>query len=312
MAFLHFRLKQNTIPWKELPEVASSQLFADIKAFLLASKETGLLLAPANQLYHEFARAHSEVVEREPNLHDQFETCIGRLENRDLIRRMSFGGYVLLQPELLDAYASAMVNAAKKEPDGLGSIAEDVALAGQFYVPDEQKVKDHGQEQLLLHATVEELVRHDLALGESAADGRYLVFPSEFIRDYEAAPEPKGKALAVTFDGPVQSLYSTLAVRLGHSGLFTTGRAEMWRNAAVFTPKAGGKCGLYLHEFAEARGRLVIFYDQYEGESPSDETRFHFEEFVLAHAQRPRWRGRWSWCGSSFMRTVAIRCRIPT
>jgi class 3 adenylate cyclase len=137
-----------------------------------------------------------------------------------------------------------------------------------------------------LHATVEELVRHDLALRESAEDGRYLVFPSEFIRDYEAAPEPKGKALAVTFDGPVQSLYSTLAVRLGHSGLFTTGRAEMWRNAAVFTARAGGKCGLYLHEFAEARGRLVIFYDQHEGQPPSDETRFHFEEFVLTHAHR--------------------------
>ena len=105
-----------------------------------------------------------------------------------------------------------------------------MALSGQFYVPDEQKIKDRGQEQLLLHATVEELVRHDLALRESAEDGRYLVFPSEFIRDYEAAPEPKGKAVAVTFDGPVQSLYSTLAVRLGHSGLFTTGRAEMWRN----------------------------------------------------------------------------------
>ncbi|HST20110.1 MAG TPA: adenylate/guanylate cyclase domain-containing protein [Blastocatellia bacterium] len=274
------------ISWDMLPEVASSVLFADIKAFLLEVKQTGRLVAPASDLYDDFARAHPAVVAEEPNLSAQFDTCIGRLENRDLIRRLSFGGYVLLQPELLDAYASAMVNAAKKEPDGLGSVAEDAALAGQFYVPDEQKVKERGQEQLLLHATVEELVRHDLALRESEEDGRYLVFPSEFIRDYEAAPEPKGKALAVTFDGPVQSLYSTLAVRLGHSGLFTTGRAEMWRNAAVFTAKAGGKCGLYLHEFAEARGRLVIFYDQHEGQLPSDETRFHFEEFVLAHTRR--------------------------
>lgn len=277
---------EQAIAWDGLPKVSSSVLFAHIKAFLLEVKETGRLITPAIQLYEEFARANPEVVEKESNLGDQFDTCIGRLENRDLIRRMSFGGYVLLQPELLDAYASAMVNAAKKEPDGLGSVAEDAALAGQFYVPDEQKVKDSGQEQLLLHATVEELVRHDLALRESAEDGRYLVFPSEFIRDYEAAPEPKGKALAVTFDGPVQSLYSTLAVRLGHSGLFTTGRAEMWRNAAVFTARAGGKCGLYLHEFAEARGRLVIFYDQHEGQAASDETRFHFEEFVLAHAHR--------------------------
>jgi len=274
------------IPWDVLPEVSSSVLFSDIKAFLLDTKKTGRLISPASELYEEFARLHPGVVASEPNLRNQFDTCIGRLENRDLIRRLSFGDYVLLQPELLDAYASAMVNAAKKEPDGLGSIAEDAAVAGQFYVPDEQKVKERGQEQLLLHATVEELVRHDLALRESADDGRYLVFPSEFIRDYEAAPEPKGKALALTFDGPVQSLYSTLAVRLGHSGLFTTGRAEMWRNAAVFTAKAGGKCGLYLHEFEEARGRLVIFYDQHQGQVASDETRFHFEEFVRSHAQR--------------------------
>jgi class 3 adenylate cyclase/GTPase SAR1 family protein len=277
---------EQAIPWDVLPEVSSSVLFADIKAFLLEVKQTGQLIAQSSQLYDEYTRTNPDVVENEPNLRAQFDTCIGRLENRDLIRRLSFGGYVLLQPELLDAYASAMVNAAKEEPDGLGSIAEDAALAGQFYVPKEQKIVERGQEQLLLHATVEELARHDLALRESAADGRYLVFPSQFNRDYEDAPEPKGKALAVTFEGPVQSLYSTLAVRLGHSGLFTTGRAEMWRNAAIFTAKAGGKCGLYLHEFAEARGRLLIFYDQHEERLPSDETRFHFEEFVLAHARR--------------------------
>jgi hypothetical protein len=69
------------------------------------------------------------------------------LENRDLIRRLTFGGYVLLQPELLDAYGSAMVNTAKEEPDGLGSLAEEITLAGKFFVPKEQKVTDPGQEQ---------------------------------------------------------------------------------------------------------------------------------------------------------------------
>ena len=97
-----------------------------------------------------------------------------------------------------------MVNTAKEEPNGLGSLAEEIALAGKFFVPKEQKVTEPGQEQLLLHATVEELVRHDLALQENADDGRYLVFPSQFNRDYEDAPEPKGKAVAITFDGPGQ------------------------------------------------------------------------------------------------------------
>jgi WD40 repeat protein/class 3 adenylate cyclase len=274
---------EKAIEWEKLPKVSSSQLFADIKSFLLEVKKTGLLLAPALQLYDEFTRKYPQAAETATNLRDQFYTCIGRLENRDLIRRLSFGGYVLLQPELLDAYASAVVNTAKEEPDGLGSLAEEIVLAGRFFVPKEQKVADSSQEQLLLTATVEELVRHDLALRENADDGRYLVFPSQFNRDYEDAPEPKGKVVAITFDGPVQSLYSTLAVRLGHSGLFTTGRAEMWRNAAVFTAKAGGKCGLFLHEFAEARGRLILFFPD---ENSSAETRYHFEEFVLAHTRR--------------------------
>jgi class 3 adenylate cyclase len=189
---------------------------------------------------------------------------------------------VLLQPELLDTYASAMINTAKEEPDGLGSLAEEIALAGKFFVPMEQKIRDPRQEQLLLHATVQELVQHDLALRENADDGHHLVFPSQFNRDYADAPEPKGKALAITFEGPVQSIYATLVVRLGHSGLFTTGRAEMWRNAAVFTANAGGKCGLFLNEFADARGRLILFFDEHA----SAETRFHFEEFILAHTKR--------------------------
>lgn len=273
---------QNAIDWGNLPEVSSSELFAKIKDFLLEVKKSGRMLSPASQLFDEFNKSGDVASDDLTILKNQFDTCIGRLENRDLIRRLTFGGYVLLQPELLDAYASAMVNTAKSEPDGLGSLGEDVALAGKFFVPKEQKIQEPDQEQLLLHATVEELVRHDLALRENADDGRYLVFPSQFNRDYEDAPEPKGKALAISFDGPAQNLYSTLTVRLAHSGLFTTGRVDMWRNAALFTAKASGKCGLFLQEFAEGRGRLILFYD----ERASSETRFNFEEFVVTHVER--------------------------
>ncbi|MEO5363901.1 MAG: hypothetical protein H7838_09805 [Magnetococcus sp. DMHC-8] len=268
------------IDWPNLPTVSSSQLFADIKAFLLSVKGTGRLLVPESDLFDDFMNKNKKISKSVNDLRRQFAVCIGRLANRDLIRRLTFGGYVLLQPELLDAYASAMLNEAKKEPDGLGSLAESIVLAGRFFVPKEHKIVDHEQEQLLLHATVEELIRYDLTLRENADDGRYLVFPSQFNRDYEDAPEPKGKEVAITFKGPVQSIYATLAVRLGHSGRFATERAEMWRNAVIFKADIGGKCGLLLHEFAEAHGRLVLFYPDQQA---SGETRFHFEKFVAAH-----------------------------
>ncbi|HJU16469.1 MAG TPA: adenylate/guanylate cyclase domain-containing protein [Stellaceae bacterium] len=272
---------EDAIPWDELPTVTSSELFATIKSYLLEAKETGRLLVPAAQLFHEFARQHPEATAEDDDLRADFDVCIGRLENRDLIRRLSFGDYVLLQPELLDAYASALVIAARNEPDGLGSIDEEMALTGHFHVPEDQRISDSKQEQLLLHATVEELVRYDLALRESAADGRYLAFPSQFNRDYAEAPDPPGKAVAVSFEGPTQSIYATLAVRLGHSQLFETARTEMWRNAVLFTAHAGGKCGIYLQELGEGRGRLLLFFD-----GASEETRFHFEEYALAHVGR--------------------------
>ena len=55
----------------------------------------------------------------------------------------------------------------------------------------------------------------------------------------------------------------------------------MWRNAVIFTARAGGRCGIYLQEFSEGRGRLLLFFD-----AATEETRFHFEEYVLAHVNR--------------------------
>ncbi len=57
------------------------------------------------------------------------------------MKRLKFGDYVLLQPELLDAYAGAMVNAARDEPDGLGSILETTVVNVDFPVPAAERVR---------------------------------------------------------------------------------------------------------------------------------------------------------------------------
>ncbi len=54
--------------------------------------------------------------DKKEDLHAEFNTCIGLVEAQGLIKRLSFGGQVLLQPELLDAYASSIVNEARNEP----------------------------------------------------------------------------------------------------------------------------------------------------------------------------------------------------
>jgi WD40 repeat protein/GTPase SAR1 family protein len=269
---------RNAIDWNVLPRVNSNELFQRIKGFLVAEKEAGQLLTTAEDLYRALLHQAGDLADT-PLLRAQFDTCIGRIEARDLIRRLKFGNLVLLQPEMLDAYASALVNTAKDEPAGLGCLTERKAQAGEFRMSKDERVLDAGQEKLLLIATIEDLFRHEIALREQGEDGPYLVFPSQFTRDWEEAPDPPGKAVVFTFEGPILNIYATLAVRLSHSGMFA--RDDMWRNAAAFVARAGGRCGIYLREFGEGRGELTLFFD----ERVSVETRIHFEEFVHSHVR---------------------------
>jgi hypothetical protein len=245
------------------------------------------VLATSDDLYRSLRIAHQEHA-ADPDLRANFEICVGRLENRDLVRRLSFGGFILLQPELLDGYASAMVLAAQTEEAGAsGSLAEEDVLAGRFRMPLAERLPDQAQERLLVIATVEELLRHQLALREHSEEGPYLVFPSQFNRDWPDAPDPEGKWLTIRFEGPVQNIYATLAVRLAHSGAFTTSRASMWRNASLFEADAGGECGLYLREFDDGAGELVLFARRKDAHAATTpETRFRFEGFVRSHLVR--------------------------
>ncbi len=264
------------IDWNALPVISSSTLFDSIKRFLVEEKQEGRLLCTAEDLYRGFVRAHPEDADGD-TLRASFGTCIGRVESRGLIRRLHFGDFVLLQPELLDAYASGLVQAARAEPDGLGFIAEEEALAGRFGLADTERVGDSAQEKLLLIATVEELLRHEIALKEVTDRGVDLVFPSQFTRERPGAPDIPGREATFAFEGPLHNIYATLAVRLSHSALFR--RQAMWQNAASYIATAGGTCGIHLREAEEGRGELVLFYD----EQASRTVRGQFETYVADH-----------------------------
>lgn len=267
------------IPWQAMPRVSSTQLFQSIKSFLVESKNAGRLLTTEEDLYLSFAATEGAPTETS-ELRVQFSTCVGRVESRGLIRRLSFGNLILLQPELLDAYASSIVNAAKDEPDGLGSIAEDDARAGRFAMSESERIRDREQEKLLLIATVEDMIRYEIALRERAEGGPYLVFPSQLTRENQNLPDPEGKAVIFSFEGATLNIYATLVVRLSHSGLFA--RKGMWKNAATYDARVGGVCGISLREVEEGRGELTLFFDA----ATTEQTRFQFEEYVRVHLER--------------------------
>lgn len=265
----------DAIDWEQLPRVSSTRLFQSIKTFLVAEKETGRILSTVDDLYRLFLASNDAAPEVE-NLRVQFEACIGRVESADLIKQLSFGNLVLLQPELLDTYASALVNTVRDEPDGLGSITEERVRTGDFHIPADERLKDKEQERLLLIAMVEDLLRRELVLREEP----FLVFPSQSTRENTDLPDPEGKSVVFQFEGPILNIYATLAVRLSYSGLFK--KKELWKNAVTYTANAGGTCGMLLHNLGEGRGELTLFFDK----ETSKETQLNFEEYIYLHLQR--------------------------
>jgi aspartate carbamoyltransferase regulatory subunit len=184
------------------------------------------------------------------------------------------------------------VNAAKAEPDGLGVMLEDDARSGTFRMAEGDRTKDRDTERLLLIATVEELLSHEIALRESG----FLVFPSQLTKE----PPPRNtifeNEVIYTFDGPVLTVYATLIVRLSHSGVFE--RKDMWQNGAAFTVRGGiGTCGVSLQHLQEGRAQLTLFFDPVA----TVQSRYHLDDYVNAHLNRRA-------LAETIVRTRVFRC----
>jgi len=271
----------DAIDWNSLPTVSSNAFLRKIKSFLVEERRGGRRLATIGELLRAFQasikskrRAAAEVSRA------VFEGCIQRLQCLGEVRRFSFGDLVLLQPERLDAYASSIVFAAQREPDGMGSIDENAVREGRFDIPPDDKIHEKGEERLLLTATLEDLIAHEIAFREAGDGGALLVFPSQLTRENPDLPDPAGKDAMIEFAGPVLTVYATLVVRLAHSNIFSLN--EMWKNAAVFATSTTAKCGVFLTDQGDGRGILTLFYSV---ETPPT-IRQQFEHYITAHVKR--------------------------
>jgi small GTP-binding protein len=245
------------IAWERLPTVSALKLFHDMKSFVLAEKLGGRVVQRRGELRERFCTLMNTDV-----AHDSFDICVGRLEAAGLVKRLSFGDHVLLQPEMLDDYSAWMALAARQEPDGLGFLSERTARAGGFAMDHDRPMRDRAEEMLLLTATVEDVVGRGIALRQPTEQGEMLVFPSELRDDMPDDVPEYVRAVIFHFDGPVKSVYATLAVCLAHAPAFS--RQRFYRDAAVFRSAAGETCGFrmdYPRPSDDAHGQLTVFFD---------------------------------------------------
>ena len=258
---------QKSIAWEQLPGVSRSIEFQTTKAFLVAKKKRGTIIEEAEVLYQELL-ATTGKKRRDGIATEVFRTCLSQLEATGLIRRLPFGDWVLLQPELLDDYCGWMTQAARQQPDGLGFLREDHARAGKFPMDKERPLANGRKkdEQTILIAAIEETLSRGLAVRETSARDNctVLVFPAELREELPEYPGGYSLAVRFRFNGPVRGIYASLVVRLIHSMEFE--KHELHKNAALFQAKHDGQriCGLavdYPNPEDDSLGRLTVFFD---------------------------------------------------
>lgn len=275
-----------TIDWDALPNVTSIELFQRIKRFIAELKEKGEeQLFTLDSMRQKFLSSQFNIID-DDQLKAQFETCIVDMDVQGLVKKFQFGPFVLLKPELLDYYASSLINyVLNNESEGFGSITEEKVLDGEFDILPDQRLKYEGLEKILLVEMVSYLLRHEIVLREYADDGSHLVFPSLVTYEPSNLVDIGEKAAVFRFEGPVHNIYTRLLVKLSHSNFFV--RKDVGKNIATFTysyndsRQKSGVCGIVLQDIGEGTGKITLCFDK----DASIEFRILFEQYVYLLVQ---------------------------
>lgn len=262
-----------TIPWDKQAVISSPELWGKIRSYILKRRTGDEVLLQRSDLLKEL---RTEYPDREITDSD-FDIVIGHAQSQGLVWRLSFGDFILLKPELLNDYASAVVREARAHQKGLGAVPERAILEARINFWDLKRLSDTHLERSLLHSVLELFLAREVALRE----GEYIVFPSKFSRKLpEEHPRIGMYDFTYRFAGTVEDIYTTLIVRLFYSGAFDM--KGIWKNAVEFRDAGRRLCGFILNQPEEGWGEISIFFE----EATSIETRALFIRFIQDHLQK--------------------------
>ncbi|MDD4652396.1 MAG: TIR domain-containing protein [Methanothrix sp.] len=273
------RLKQliaDRIPWDMLPWTATPRLLAELKEALMKMRDT----ADIRMLrFSELAQRLEEALPGEQFGKSEVRTAVTLLANHGLALPLKFGDLVLLQPELLNGYAGAIIRAARTHQDEIGCVLESDIYSPDFDFTGVDRLP-RPDEELLLRAMVQTFLDHSLCIAEETPHGRELVFPSQYRREKDIPHDPN-IFVSYTFGGEWQTIWTTLVVRLWYSQEFE--HKELWRNAAEFSSRRGHLLGMKIdNRQGEGQATISLFFDL---QTP-EELKVIFIEYVHQHLDR--------------------------
>src|SRR5262249_29835458 len=174
------------IAWDEIQKVTTTATLAALRDYVarLKGDPKGLRPAPTRlftvaELHEGFSAHFGEKIPL-----GEFIAHLQRLEGTDDVDLLVFHStgaeprpdhLVLLDPTRVDAYASALLVAAKDEPDGPGHLLESRVREGKFKLDPDERIADLESERHVLWHVMESLLARDLALRDRINGDDYVV-----------------------------------------------------------------------------------------------------------------------------------------
>jgi small GTP-binding protein len=263
------------IDWKSIPWTASSRIFKVLKDEVIKLREEGTVLLRMIELKQQLQMRLPD----ESFTIDELRSVVGLLAGPGLVWKLEFGDFVLLQPERINAYASAVVRKVRKHTDEIGCILEQDIVNGNLDFQDTKRLEPD-EEAIILRAMHQTFVDHGICLREETDRGTELVLPSLFKRE---RPELEGHpAIFVSYDfgGNFNEIYASLVVRLHHTS--AVDNDKLWKFAADFLTPSGKRVGVKMSRKHEGIAELVVYCDP----KVPDDTKVTFIKYVHEHLLR--------------------------
>lgn len=261
-----------TIPWEEIPWTASPRIFRLLKEGILSLRDQGYVLIRLIELKQQLELGLSG----ENFSVDQLRAVIALLAGPGIVRQLEFGDYVLLKPEYVNAYASAVVRTVRSHIDEIGSIREQDIINGNLNFEDMARLPAE-HESIVLREMHQTFIDRGVCLREHTDAGALLIFPSYFKRERKDIGQHPAPFITFAFSGSFDEIYATLVVRLLHTTIVE--KDALWKWAADFRTPAKKRVGIKVIKKSDGDAELAIYFEP----DVSEDTKVTFVRYVYDH-----------------------------
>ncbi|MEI7725119.1 MAG: DUF4365 domain-containing protein [Bacteroidota bacterium] len=263
------------IAWDEIPCSTTEVLFKRLKEEIIELRDKGYVMMRFNELYLKL----KEILYGEFNQfsEEELHTVLRLLSGPGVLWELSFGSWLLLQPERINAYAQAVIRTLQSDDQQRGCIMEDRVLKGDLMYESSMLRLENDEERFVLLAMHQTLVEKGLCLRQPTAKGNLLIFPCYYRLERPEQPIFPVVFVSYHFTGFLDEIYATLVVHLQHTEPFQ--HEGLWRYAADFKTNTGKQLGVKMVRREPGMGEMEVYFDP----TIAIEEKIIFSKYVHEH-----------------------------